>query len=90
MKYKPNCRIYALIIGPVLIEGEFVHCNIKKMDFEEQLQRKFAPIKGSFSEEMVKDYETYATFLPYVDPRKVKSKYVIHCDSYETEASGAM
>lgn len=87
---KPHYRIYALIIGPVLVEGEFMRCHIKKMDFEEQLQRKFAPIQGSFSEEMVKDHETYATFLPYVDPMKVKSKYVIYLDSYETDDSGAM
>lgn len=60
------------------------------MEFDEQQKRKFAPIQSEFSEDLVKGYETYSTYLPYVDPLRLKSKYVISFDSYETDTNAAL
>lgn len=93
MKYyqeKPNYRIYTLIIGKIIPVGEFFGCQIKKMTFSEQEQRKFNPIQSEFSEiNDVEFYNTYATSLPYIDPLKIKSEYVIIYDikEYGTEAA---
>lgn len=90
MEVKKKHRIYALIIGETLIKGEFMNCEIQKMSFAEQLKRKFAPLQGVFSKSSVKNYETYATFLPYVDPLRIRSKYVISYNSYELKPSDAL
>ncbi len=85
----PIYRIYALIHGQVLYEGEIFDCRIKKMNFEEQKLRRFSPIKGKFSED---DgfHKTYVTLLPYIDPIKIKSEYVVMCDLEENRPDEAI
>jgi len=86
-------RIYALIHGETLPEGKIFECEIKKMSFEEQKKRKFAPIKSEFAK--VRDEEkefqkTYVTSLSYVDPIKIKSEYVIFTDLEEQKPGDAL
>ena len=38
-------KIYALINGETLPEGKIFECEIKKMGFDEQAKRGFAPIQ---------------------------------------------
>jgi len=84
-------RIYALIHGETLLEGEIFECQIKKMNFEEQAKRGFTPIQSVFSEGEMTDYhKTYVTSLPYVDPIKIKSEYVIVCDIDEDKPGDAL
>ena len=84
-------RIYALIHGQTLPQGEIFGCEIKKMGFKEQSKRKFSPIQSVFSEnEMTKHYKTYVTSLPYVDPVRIKSEYVIICDIEEDKPNAAL
>ncbi len=84
-------RIYALIHGQTLPQGEIFECEIKKMSFKEQLKRKFSPIQSVFSEsEMTKQYKTYVTSLPYVDPVRIKSEYVIISDIEESKPNAAL
>ncbi len=88
---KPNYRIYALIIGEIIPEGNFLGCEIRKMTFAEQKKRKFSPIQSIFSE--IRDpeyYKTYATSLPYIDPIRIKTKYVVICDINEHEPRAAL
>lgn len=87
---KNKFRVYALILGEVIITGNFMGCSIIEMEYEEQQGRKFSPIQGTFSEDLVKDYETYATHLPYIDPLKIKSKYLIVYDSPEAKPLEAL
>jgi len=88
---KPNYRIYALIIGEIIHEGNFFGCEIRKMTFAEQKRRKFFPIQSIFSEiHDTKYYKTYATSLPYIDPIRIKSKYVVICDINEHEPKAAL
>lgn len=89
-KTPKNYRVYALILGQILQEREFMNCTIVRMDSAEQLKRDFAPIQGEFDNDMVKEYSSYATFLPYVDPLKLKSDYVIYFDSSEEDSVGAV
>src|SRR3989344_647353 len=84
-------RIYALIIGEIITQGKFFDCEIRKMTFAEQKKRKFSPIQSVFSEMRdTKYYKTYATSLPYIDPIRIKSKYVIVCDLSERETKAAL
>lgn len=84
-------RIYALIHGQTLRKGKIFGCEIKKMTFEEQSKRKFWPIQSVFSEnEVTSAYKTYVTFLPYVDPVRIKSEYVIICDIDEIKPDAAL
>lgn len=84
-------RIYALIIGEIITQGKFFDCEIRKMTFAEQKKRKFSPIQSVFSEMRdTKYYKTYATSLPYIDPIRIKSKYVIVCDLNERETKAAL
>ncbi len=88
---KPKFRIYALIIGEIIPEGNFFGCRIRKMTFVEQKRRKFSPIQSVFSEiRDTKYYKTYATSLPYIDPIRIKSKYVVICDINEHESKAAL
>ncbi len=88
---KANYRIYALIIGQILLEGKIFDCEIKKMSFAEQKRRKFFPIQVVFSKiRDAKYYKTYVTSLPFIDPTKIKSKYVVVCDINECEARAAL
>lgn len=88
---KPNYRIYALIIGEIIPEGNFFGCEIRKITFTEQRRRKFSPIQSVFSEiRDTKYYKTYATSLPYIDPIRIKSKYVVVCDINEHESKAAL
>lgn len=88
---KPNYRIYALIIGGIIPEGNFFGCTIEKMTFAEQRRRNFSPIQSIFSEiSETKHYKTYATFLPYIDPIRMKSNYVIIYDINEQEPEAAL
>ncbi len=84
-------RIYALIHGETLPEGEVLGCEIKKMSFSEQQKRKFTPIQSVFSE---RNYDpsikTYVTSLHYMDPIKIKSEYVIICDIKEQKTESAL
>lgn len=90
-KDKPNYKIYALIIGQIISEGNFFGCEIKKMSFAEQKRRKFFPVQIVFSKiRDAKYYKTYATSLSFVDPTKIKSKYVVVCDINEDEARAAL
>lgn len=86
-------RIYALIHGETLPEGVFFECEIKKMSFEEQEKRNFAPIKSEFSEEREEEREfqkTYVTSLPYIDPIKIKSEHVIVHDLEQEKPGDAL
>lgn len=84
-------RIYALIHGQVLCEGKIFGCEIKKLGFEEQVKRSFAPIQSVFSErEMTDCHKTYITSLRYVDPIKIKSEYVIICEIEEIKPDAAL
>lgn len=84
-------RVYALIHGETLLEGKIFECEIRKMDFDEQLKRNFSPIQSVFSEgEDMDYYKTYVTSLPYVDPIKIKSEYVIVCDIEEDKPGDAL
>lgn len=85
-----NIRVYALILGEVIVPGNYMGCQIKEMEFEEQVKRKFKPIQGIFLQRLTKRYDTYATYLPYIDPLKLKSNYVIVYDSYETDVKMAL
>lgn len=84
-------RIYALIHGETLPEGRMLGCEIKKMSFLEQQNRKFTPIQSTFSE---RNYDssinTYVTSLHYIDPIKIKSEYVIICDIKEDKTESAL
>jgi len=82
-------RIYALIIGQVLVKGPIFDCEIKKMSFKEQRKRKFAPIQGTFSNEK-EWYKTFVQNLSYFDPIKIKSKYVVVCDIEECSPNAAI
>lgn len=82
-------RIYALIHGDVLYEGNLFGSEIKKISFEEQKKRGFKPISSKFS----KDdgyHKTYVTSLPYIDPIKIKSEYVIIHEISERNVEGAI
>ena len=84
-------RVYALIHGEILREGKIFECEIKKMDFDEQIKRKFSPIQSIFSEGKDVDYyNTYVTSLRYVDPIKIKSQYVIVYDIKEEKPDSAL
>src|SRR3989344_4940085 len=84
-------RVYALIHGETLFEGKIFECEIKKMNFEEQVKRGFTPIQSVFSEdEMTDNYKTYVTSLRYVDPLKIKSEYVIFYDIKENKPGDAL
>ena len=75
-------RIYALIHGQTLPQGEIFGCEIRKMSFREQSKRGFSPIQAVFSEdEMTNHHKTYVTSLLYVDPIRIKSKYIIIHDT---------
>jgi len=88
---EPNYRICALIISEIIPEGNFFGCEIRKMTFAEQKKRKFSPIQSVFSEiRDTKYYKTYATSLPYIDPIRIKSKYVVICDISEREPRAAL
>lgn len=90
-KEKANYRIYALIIGQILSQGKIFDCEIKKMSFAEQKRRNFFPVQVVFSKiRDTKYYKTYATSLPFVDPTRIKSKYVVVCDINECEAKAAL
>lgn len=82
-------RIYALIHGQILYEGRMFDCHIKKMSFSEQKKRRFAPIKGVFSED---DgfHQTYVTPLPYIEPIKIKSEHIVICDIEEDRPGNAI
>ena len=84
-------RIYALIHGETLIEGKLFDCEIKKMDFDEQERRCFSPIQSIFSGfEDDTFHKTYVTSLPYIDPIKIKSEYVIVCNIEESKPDSAL
>ncbi|HUD45061.1 MAG TPA: hypothetical protein VMR41_05945 [Patescibacteria group bacterium] len=84
-------RIYALIHGETLQEGHLFGCEIRKMEFEEQKKRKFAPIEGVISKSDIFDYhKTYVTSLRYVDPLRIKSEYIIVCDIEEDKPGDAL
>lgn len=84
-------RIYALIHGETLPVGKIFECEIRKMTLSEQKRRNFAPIQSVFS--VGKDfdyYKTYVTSLRYVDPIRMKSKYVIVYDIEEDKPGDAL
>ncbi len=87
----PKYRIYSLIHGETLPIGKIFDCEIKKMNFDEQTERGFAPIQSVFSEdEDLEYYKTYVTSLPYVDPLRIRSEYVIVCDIEEDKPTEAL
>lgn len=84
-------RVYALIHGQIISEGDTANCTIKKMSFEEQATRDFAPIQAKFYEgEITKYHKTYATSLAFVDPIRIRSEHVIVCDIEERDAGSAL
>lgn len=84
-------RIYALIHGETIPEGEIFGCKIKKMDFEEQKKRKFSPIRAVFSNDIDQKFEkTYVTVLPYKDSIKMKSEYVVSYDIEDDNPNAAL
>ncbi|HVC36254.1 MAG TPA: hypothetical protein VNE40_02305 [Candidatus Dormibacteraeota bacterium] len=82
-------RVYALVLGEVLPEGNISDCKISKLTFAEQEERNFAPIQGVFSVQTLGN-QTYATALPYVDPVCIKSEHVVVYDLEEEDAKGAL
>lgn len=90
-KDKPSYRIYALIIGEIIPVGNFFGCEIRKITFTEQKRRKFSPVQSVFSKNCDTEYdETYVTHLPYIDPVRIKSKYVVICDINEDKPKSAL
>ena len=84
-------RIYALIHGETLPEGKIFECEIRKMTFGEQKRRSFSPVQSVFSEgEDFDYYKTYVTSLRYIDPIRIKSKYVIVYDIEEDKPGDAL
>ncbi|HUB92958.1 MAG TPA: hypothetical protein VMB52_00460 [Verrucomicrobiae bacterium] len=83
-------RIYALILGEILPEGEVFNCAIKKLPFDEQEERSFLPIQGVFSTNNIGQHDTYITSLPYIDPVRIKSEYVVVYDIEESDAKSAL
>lgn len=84
-------RIYALIHGETLPEGKIFECEIRKMTLGEQKRRDFSPVQSVFLERKDFDYyKTYVTSLRYVDPVRIKSKYVIICDIEEDKPGDAL
>lgn len=81
-------RVYALIHGQTLPIGKIDDCEIKQMDFNEQLIRNFSPIKYEFP--LKEEYETYMTSVPFVDPVKMYSKHVIIYDIEEYDYCAAL
>lgn len=81
-------RVYALIHGQILPLGKIDSCEIKQMDFNEQLNRNFSPIKYEFPPK--EEYETYVTSVPFVDPVRMYSKHVIIYDIEERDYKGAL
>lgn len=81
-------RVYALIHGQTLPVGKVDDCEIEQMDFDEQSRRNFCPIKYEFPPK--EEYETYVTSVPFVDPIKIYSKYVIVHDIEERDYKGAL
>jgi hypothetical protein len=81
-------RVYALIHGQTLPIGKIDDCEIRQMDFDEQSRRNFSPIKYEFPKK--EEYETYVTSVPFVDPVKMYSKYVIVHDIEEHDYKGAL
>ncbi len=81
-------RIYALIHGQTIPIGEVAGCRIQEMSFEEQEERGFSPLQYTFSS--IKEYETYATSLPFVDPMKLRTKHVLIYDIQERDVKGAI
>lgn len=84
-------RVYALILGETLPEGELMGCKIQKISFSEQKKRGFKPIQSKFSTNLDPDFhKTYATYLPYMDPMKIVSEYVAIYDSEEDKPGAAL
>ena len=81
-------RVYALIHGQTLPVGKIQDCEIKQMDFKEQSERKFSPIKYEFAPK--EHYDTYMTSVPFIDPMKIYSNYVITCDIEEGDYKGSL
>jgi len=81
-------RVYALIHGQTLPVGKIDDCEIRQMDFDEQSRRNFSPLKYDFPTK--EEYETYVTSVPFVDPVKMYSKYVIVHDIEEHDYRGAL
>lgn len=81
-------RVYALIHGQTLPIGKIDNCEIKQMDFDEQSKRNFSPIKYEFTQK--EEYETYVTSVPFIDPVRMYSKYVIFYDIEEDDYKGAI
>lgn len=83
-------RVYALILGDVLIEGSVFGCKVKRMEYSEQDKRSFSPLQSIFTDYNDANYNSYSTYLPYVDPLKIKSEYIISYDSEEDDPKGAL
>lgn len=81
-------RTYTLIYGQILPQYDFGSCRIKKMSLKEQRERGFAPIQSEFSE--ISEHKTYITALPYVDPMKIVSEYVLICEVEEVDSRSAL
>ena len=82
-------RIYALIHGQTLPLGKIAGCEIRQMDSSEQKRRGFSPIQYEFSENR-DGHTSYATSLPFVDPMKLCSNYVVAFDIEEHDAQSAL
>jgi len=82
-------RVYALIHGQTLPLGNLDGCEIKQMNIEEQQARGFSPVQYEFSENE-HGYKSYATSLPFVDPMKLHTDYIITYDIEEADAKGAL
>jgi hypothetical protein len=81
-------RIYSLIHGETLIEGKMFDCDIRRMEYAEQIRRGFSPIQSVYH--LGDDLKSYATSLSYIDPIKIKSEYVIICEIEEDKTEYAL
>lgn len=77
-------RIYAKILGPILPKDktQYGECFIERMSIAEQKRRKFKPIQPSNSPVPPdgKFYKSYITHHKEIDPRVIKTEYVMHTE----------
>lgn len=83
-------RIYALILGEILPEGEIYSSKIGKMELKEQKRRGFRPIQNRLHPTTSLGHKTYVTSLTYIDPIRMKSEYVVSCDIDEVDPQSAI
>lgn len=86
-------RIYAKLIGPIIPKEERIlkNCAIRYMSLAEQKQRRFRLLEeASPVPEDKKYYKTYLTKKKIIDPRIIKTTYVMSTDSETGSVSASL